>query len=48
MLVMIPRIKEQAIAVRVTLPIAKAIPPIPGMRIAATVKRFALFSRSTF
>lgn len=46
--VRIPRIREQAIEVIVTLPIAIAIPPIPGIRIAATVKRFALFSRSTF
>ena len=45
---MMPRISEQAIAVMVTLPIAIAIPPIPGIRIAETVKRFAWSSRSTF
>ena len=44
----IPRIREQAIAVSVTLPIDIAMPPIPGIRIAETVKRFALSSRSTF
>ena len=48
MLTMIPRIRAQAIAVIVTLPIDIAIPPIPEMRITEVVKRFALSSRSTF
>ena len=46
--VRIPRIRAQAIAVMVTLPIAIAIPPIPQIRITEVVKRFAWFSRSTF
>ena len=46
---MMPRISAQAILVINTFPpIAIAIPPIPGIRIAETVKRFALSSRSTF
>ena len=43
-----PRTRAQAMEVIYTLPIAIAMPPIPGIRIAETVKRFALFSRSTF
>ena len=38
---MIPRMRAHAIPVTITLPMDIAIPPIPGIRIAATVKRFA-------
>ncbi len=46
--VIIPKISAQAIEVMVTLPIAIAILPIPGIRIAAVVNKLALSSRSTF
>ena len=45
---MIPRMRAQAIAVMVTLPIAIAIPPIPVIRMTEAVKRFAFCSRSIF
>ena len=48
MFVMIPRISEQATVVSVTLPNVMLRPPIPGIRIEETVKRFLLSLRSTF
>ena len=41
MLMIMPRIRAQAMVVIVTLPIVIAMPPIPGMRIADPVKRLA-------
>ena len=46
--VIMPRISAQAVPVIVTLPIARAMPPMPVIRITDVVKRFALSSRSTF
>ncbi len=48
MFVMIPRIRAHAMVVNVTLPNEILRPPIPGMRIAETTKRFLLSPRSTF
>ena len=47
-LTMIPRIRAQAIAVIVTLPMDIAMPPIPEISITDVVKRFALSTRFTF
>ena len=41
MFVRMPRIRAHAMVVRVTLPIAICIPPIPVIRITEVVKRFA-------
>ena len=46
--VKIPRIKEQAIVVSVTFPKETLKPPIPGIKIAETTKRFLPSLRSTF
>ena len=46
--VIIPRISAHAIVVMVILPKVRLSPPIPGIRMDATTKRFLLSLRSTF